>query len=427
MIKAIGLFLLMLLKIFGWIVLVLFLVLLAVLLLVSFVPVRYDVRVHNERLAEPGEKNPVKNIRVQVTVSWLAHFIHIAVSYGPEGMANKIRAAGIDVQKTLAWLSGRRQMRQNRRNERRQKKKRKSDSRNQNDSENTDTGSGEGNVFPKEADAVNLKQEAAEETGGMIHAREEASSAVRLEKSAGESIQTEQMEIKEESVKIEQEDDFSERILKGNEEKPLSDEQFLQDGNSESLSQSGSKEKQKSEEKEKPSGKRLKQEKQIKKELKKNIRKKEKKKEKKASFKNSRKQKEKKAPFSAKTGGIRDKIRQVYKEYKNETNRHAAGRLWKELCYLLRHYKPRKFEADVTFSLSDPALTGKVLGVISLMPSVYRYPCSIIPDFESDRLYLEGRLAVQGKVTVRVFLVSLLRLIRDREFRKAVKRLLKRG
>ena len=149
--------------------------------------------------------------------------------------------------------------------------------------------------------------------------------------------------------------------------------------------------------------------------------------QKKASSQNSGQKKDShKEPRSGKTGGITDKIRQVYKEYKDETNRLVLGHLWKELCCLIRSYKPRKFEADITFSLSDPALTGGVLGILSLIPAVYRYPCSLIPDFESEKLYLEGSLVIRGKVTVYVFLLSMLRLVRDREFMKIVKRLMKR-
>ena len=48
MIKTIGLFLLMLLKICGWLLLAAVLLLLIVLLLVCFVPVRYDASVEND-------------------------------------------------------------------------------------------------------------------------------------------------------------------------------------------------------------------------------------------------------------------------------------------------------------------------------------------------------------------------------------------
>ncbi|KAI4447115.1 hypothetical protein C823_001634 [Eubacterium plexicaudatum ASF492] len=96
MIKAVGLFLLLLLKIVGWALLILLLVLLAVCLLVLFVPVRYDVLVHSERI------NPIANLRLRLKVNWLLHFIRVAVAYGPGGLSWQIRVAGVDIPKLLA-------------------------------------------------------------------------------------------------------------------------------------------------------------------------------------------------------------------------------------------------------------------------------------------------------------------------------------
>ena len=80
MIQAVGLFFLMLLKIAGWILLVLLAVILAVLLFVLFVPVRYRVFVQNEKALEPGS-NLVKKLKVQVKVSWLLHCIHFLTTF----------------------------------------------------------------------------------------------------------------------------------------------------------------------------------------------------------------------------------------------------------------------------------------------------------------------------------------------------------
>ena len=124
---------------------------------------------------------------------------------------------------------------------------------------------------------------------------------------------------------------------------------------------------------------------------------------------------------------MRRVYQKVRQEVNDEANRHAISSLFSELLKLLRSYKPRKLRADVSFSLADPAWTGKVTGILSIMPWIYRYPCRIIPDFTADQAYIEGEVHVRGKVTVGVFLLSLLRLVRDKQFMKVVRRLLKRG
>ena len=123
---------------------------------------------------------------------------------------------------------------------------------------------------------------------------------------------------------------------------------------------------------------------------------------------------------------LRSQIARVRKEIKDETNRYAVGRVWAELLKMIRSYRPRKLRADLSFSLADPALTGQAVGLISLLPWIYRYPCRIVPDFTSEQLYLEGEIFAQGKIRVSVFALATLRLLRDKKFMQVVRRLLGR-
>lgn len=356
MIKTIGLFLLMLLKICGWLLLAAVLLLLIVLLLVCFVPVRYDASVENDRIMD-GSGGPFKNIRMRVNVSWLLRFIHVSAGYGPNGLDVDIRTAGIHVQKALAWLQGRKKAKQGRRKKHSQ-----------------DTGSSEPAAKPEASETPGLENQKPELRAASISENPESQEKLQA---ALEPENLEKSSEKQEasvSGKMEQAADF---------------------------------EKNNAEYTAKPAGK--------------------KKKQKRAFQKKTKVKREKKEPGSGAFHKIRDKYRQFRKEYTDETNRHAVKCLWKELCFLLRHYKPRRMEADIEFSLADPARTGMAVGMFSLIPVIYRYPCSIVPDFSSDRLYAEGRFFVKGKVTVFIFLLSLLHLIRDREFRKTVRRMLKRG
>ena len=448
MIKTIGLFLLMLLQAAGWLLLALFVLLLAVLLLVCFVPVRYDIRVHNERIADPEEKNPVKNISIQVKISWLLHLIHVTFSYGPKGFVSTVKAAGIDVLKALAWLSDRKQVRQSRKRQRGRKKNQKADS-NQSPGgpQQADSGCGQGNLSRNQTDAASQGQEKTSvktaketpveipndiqiETPADTEKETSAETPADIEKetpanTAETSADTEEISAEtpadtaeeipadidtdidiEKETSVKKAGEASHALKESAEIRLKNTAEIPAEAGQEKLSENaGNKTKQETESRSAKQRRR----------------------QKKASSQNSGQKKDShKEPRSGKTGGITDKIRQVYKEYKDETNRLVLGHLWKELCCLIRSYKPRKFEADITFSLSDPALTGGVLGILSLIPAVYRYPCSLIPDFESEKLYLEGSLVIRGKVTVYVFLLSMLRLVRDREFMKIVKRLMKR-
>lgn len=375
MIRMVGLFLLLLLKILGWALLVLLLLLIAVVLLVLFVPVRYEVRVQNERSTEPEQNNPIAELRMHLKVNWLLHLLHVTVSYGPEGMQNKIRVVGIDLKKVLTQLAERKEEKQKRRE---RKKHRRTVQESHNTLQTKDSA-----VKPDETEQMQTESE----NRIFSDVKAETGDDSRMpEESIGETK-------KVPSAEAESGSDEKEQTL------------VLKDSSEESRSQAVRKV----------------QEPQRKKDISEPVLRK--------HEERSKKENRKRASGSSEPGiitKIRTQLSRLHKEFTDEVNRNAVSHLWKELLKLLCSYKPRKLKADLTFSLADPALTGGAVGMISLLPWIYRYPCSIIPDFTSEKLYIEGEVLACGKVTVFVFAVSLLRLLRDKDFMQAVRRVMKR-
>lgn len=371
MIRTIGLFLLLLLKILGWALLVLLLLLIAAVLLVLFVPVRYEIRMQNERSTEPGQNNPIAKLRLQMKVNWLLHLLHVTVNYGPEGMQNKIRVAGIDLKKLLTQLAKRKEEKQKRR-------ERKKHRRTVQESHNT--------LQTKETEQIQTESknrifsDVKAETGDDSRMSEE---------SIGETNKVQSMEAESE--------------ISTEEQTPV-----LKDSSEESRSEAVRKARETQRfQKHREKASKIK-------------------KQKKLSNKISKPQKESGSSEPGAITKIRTQLSRLHKEFTDEVNRHAVSHLWKELRKLLRSYKPRKLKADLTFSLANPALTGEAVGMISLLPWIYRYPCSIFPDFTSEKLYIEGEVLACGKVTVFVFAFSLLRLLLDKEFTQVVRRVMKR-
>ncbi len=357
MIKAVGLFLLLLLKIVGWALLILLLVLLAVCLLVLFVPVRYDVLVHSERI------NPIANLRLRLKVNWLLHFIRVAVAYGPGGLSWQIRVAGLDIPKLLA-----------RRAEKKKAKRRQTKTTSDNRRKE------EAKTPPDRFDM------------SLSDPELEPESKPELKEEKPETLETQVME-KTESASIPPDSESENKMAVD----PLLSERTAKKADREKVRKT---KKQKT--------------------------KKQKIKKQKAKSETAQ-QESSDAPKSGIFAKVRTWIRRLHKEYTDEVNRHAVGHLWTEILKLLRSYRPRKLKADVSFSLADPALTGAVTGLISLIPVIYRYPCTIEPDFTAEKPYVEGEIAACGKVTVFVFVCGAIRLLRDKKFMQVVRRLLKRG
>lgn len=114
----------------------------------------------------------------------------------------------------------------------------------------------------------------------------------------------------------------------------------------------------------------------------------------------------------------------IKQQLTDEHNRLVVRKVWAEFCYLVKHFKHRKVITDLIFSLGDPATTGQVLGVLCMIPALYQYEFKIVPDFEADEAYIKGTFLVAGKVRLIHVLITILRLIFDKEVRLVVKRIL---
>lgn len=407
MIKAMGLFLLMLLKIAGWLLLILLIILLAALLLILFVPVHYDVLAKNERGMEPGQKNPAADLRLQLKVSWLLHLVYVSMQYGPDGLTNHIRVAGIDIPK---FLAKRAEKKENRKKENHKSKNYKNENHKNRNAKKNKKSSKQESV----TDEFLLQESLTEESITQESVTEESitqDSFVPTQEnicqndSTSEEIKKQKFENDKSQINQPGQDHLEQNNRKQNKSKQRNDGN-RNDGNRKHGVLKHGNRKHENPKHENPKHGNPKHEK-----------------IKQSKEKEKQNQKSKQNVLSK----IRSQFRRFHQEFTDEVNRHALSRLWTELLKLLKSYKPRKLKADISFSLADPALTGMATGVISLMPVIYRYPCSIAPDFTSEKWYVEGEILARGRVTVFVFLLSLLRLLRDKKFMYVVRRLLKRG
>lgn len=121
---------------------------------------------------------------------------------------------------------------------------------------------------------------------------------------------------------------------------------------------------------------------------------------------------------------VKDRICDIKSFIADETNKKLIRIVWKELRYLLGHFKFRRIDTDLRFSLKDPANTGQALGILSMIPWLYRYQIRICPDFESEQIYVKGVFDIKGRVRLIHVLVSAIRLLSKKECRTAIKKFL---
>ena len=118
---------------------------------------------------------------------------------------------------------------------------------------------------------------------------------------------------------------------------------------------------------------------------------------------------------------IKEKLTNIRELIEKEENKASMRGILKEVQYILRHYGPRKTKGALEFSLGDPALTGQVLGLISLVPAIYRYDFQVYPDFVEEKLYVRGEITLRGRVRMVHLARSGFHLFRDKNIRKMIK------
>lgn len=108
------------------------------------------------------------------------------------------------------------------------------------------------------------------------------------------------------------------------------------------------------------------------------------------------------------------------KDYLTKENLEAVKYILKVSAALIKKLLPHIQKIDGTYSLGAPDTTGKVFGVASLLPVMYRKGNRLQPDFESEDLYFDGLLMLNGKIKVSWFLGVVIKILLNKNSRTLV-------
>lgn len=117
-----------------------------------------------------------------------------------------------------------------------------------------------------------------------------------------------------------------------------------------------------------------------------------------------------------------DKIKRIRKKYKrlrkfaeDERTKTAFQLIRDQLFSVFLTLLPRKAEGWIHFGTEDPALTGEILGAVSIFYPVFMDTVKITPDFE--KAILEGDLSVRGRFYIITAVRAAWKLFRDKNVR----------
>lgn len=122
-----------------------------------------------------------------------------------------------------------------------------------------------------------------------------------------------------------------------------------------------------------------------------------------------------------KAKNIGSKIKKVNQWIQDEQNRSAVRFALGKVIGLLKKYGPKHMKADVTYGMEDPAATGQVLAVLSVLPFLYYDKVSIMPDFEAERFYIEGSWDIKGRMQVIHLLKAAIQIWRNPDVKHFIK------
>lgn len=94
--------------------------------------------------------------------------------------------------------------------------------------------------------------------------------------------------------------------------------------------------------------------------------------------------------------------------------------LWRQTKGLFRHVLPRKVRIQGRFGFGDPALTGQVTGLMSMLPAFYQEGISVTPDF--TKACLEGEFLIKGRIRAANLILLGLKIWFNKDFQKAYRR-----
>lgn len=127
---------------------------------------------------------------------------------------------------------------------------------------------------------------------------------------------------------------------------------------------------------------------------------------------------------------ICDKIKHILKEYEfykklfeDEQSQELFAHGLKRTGKILRHIRPRKLKANITFGTGSPDTTGYAYGLYGMISPSLGKDVIVIPDFEEQ--ILVGTIQAAGHITIFTLLINVLAVLLDKRLRLFMTRLKK--
>lgn len=114
-----------------------------------------------------------------------------------------------------------------------------------------------------------------------------------------------------------------------------------------------------------------------------------------------------------------EQLKRYYRFFKASENRGMIKFVFRMIGKMLKSILPRRMSGRLNFGTDDPALTGYIVGVVSVFYPIYQDNFILTPDFIEPRL--EGHVKASGRIIIGALVFYAVRIILDKRVRRLIK------
>lgn len=122
---------------------------------------------------------------------------------------------------------------------------------------------------------------------------------------------------------------------------------------------------------------------------------------------------------------LKDNIKYYIELLNKDSTKVALAACKKQLLRIFKNLKPQKFQMNLHVGMDDPATMGDILGVWGMLYPIHRGHVNLCPDFE--QAVLEGDFYCKGRITVYIYIWTIVIVLFDKDIRRLRKCLVQKG
>ncbi|MBQ6992973.1 MAG: hypothetical protein IJN64_00545 [Lachnospiraceae bacterium] len=122
---------------------------------------------------------------------------------------------------------------------------------------------------------------------------------------------------------------------------------------------------------------------------------------------------------------LKDNITYYIELLKKDSTKAAFVACKKQLLRIFKNLRPQKFQVNLYVGMDDPATMGDILGVWGMLYPIHQGYIDLCPNFE--QAVLEGDFYCKGRITVYIYIWTILIVLFDKDIRRLRKCLVRKG